>query len=92
MYFDVNLKLLSGKNNQKVNKQKFGIRYWLFDELNGIMIKFGEADKLFLTLLLKYIISNRIWRLRKTLELEYLYELYQSDKLMKCEKKLEAIR
>ena len=59
----------------------------MFDELNGIMIKFGEADQLFLTLLLKYIISNRIWRLRKTLELEYLYELYQSDKLMKCEKK-----
>ena len=26
MYFDINLKLLSGKNTQKVNKKIFGIR------------------------------------------------------------------
>ena len=43
VYCGNNLKLLPGKNTQKVNKQKkslgFGIRNWLFDELNKIYDK-----------------------------------------------------
>ena len=37
MYSDTNLKLLSGKNTQKVNKQKIqDSENWVFDELNEI--------------------------------------------------------
>ena len=37
MYFDINLKLLSGKNTQKVNKQKIqDSENWMLDELNKI--------------------------------------------------------
>ena len=37
MYFDIILKLLFGKNTQKVNKQKIrDSKNWVFDELNEI--------------------------------------------------------
>ena len=44
MCCDFNLKLSPGKNTQKFKKQKemlqkFGIRNWLFDELNEVLIR-----------------------------------------------------
>ena len=37
MYFDINLKLLPGKNTQKVNKQNIqDSQNWVFDEMNEI--------------------------------------------------------
>jgi hypothetical protein len=37
VYFDIILKLLFGKNTQKVNKQKIrDSKNWVFDELNEI--------------------------------------------------------
>ena len=39
VYFDINLKLLSGKNTQKANKQKIRDSLnWVLDELNEIYI------------------------------------------------------
>ena len=45
MDFDINLKFLSGKNIQKVNKQNIqDSQNWVFDELNEISVKkcFGQ--------------------------------------------------
>ena len=37
--FNINLKLLSGNNTQKVNKQNIrDLQNWVFDELNEIII------------------------------------------------------
>ena len=37
MYFDINLKLLPGKNTQKVNKQNiWDLQNWVFDDMNEI--------------------------------------------------------
>ena len=42
MYFDINLKLLSGKNTKKVNKQNiWDSQNWVFDELNEIYVCFS---------------------------------------------------
>ena len=43
MYSDTNLKLLPGKNTQKVNKQDS--ENWVFDELNKINIDIINRQK-----------------------------------------------
>ena len=68
MYCGLNLKVLVGKNTQKVSKQKicrensgFVIRNSLFDELNGIKVEsniFCHQNKKSCYVFLLYLIRN----------------------------------